>query len=277
MRDDTFPRYLPPDRNHGPVAHAGDRLPETPTACVLALADRLDSLVGLFGIGQPPTGSKDPFALRRASLAVLRILVEKNLDLDLRDCLDLAAGQYPQGTLAADTTGQVFDYMIERFRAWFEDEQIPVAVFKAVSARHLSRPVDIQRRVHAVHAFSQLPQAAALATANKRVANILGQLDTSYEFDDVSTNLLTEPQEMALLCTMDTLGEASAEHLAEGDYAAALSSLAELREPVDAFFDAVLVNADDPQLRGNRLALLKRLRDLFLQVADISQLVVGKS
>ncbi|MCB1678122.1 MAG: glycine--tRNA ligase subunit beta [Halioglobus sp.] len=257
--------------------HAGDRLPETPTACVLALADRLDSLVGLFGIGQPPTGSKDPFALRRASLAVLRILVEKNLDLDLRDCLDLAAGQYPQGTLAADTTGQVFDYMIERFRAWFEDEQIPVAVFKAVSARHLSRPVDIQRRVHAVHAFSQLPQAAALATANKRVANILGQLDTSYEFDDVSTNLLTEPQEKALLCTMDTLGEASAEHLAEGDYAAALSSLAELREPVDAFFDAVLVNADDPQLRGNRLALLKRLRDLFLQVADISQLVVGKS
>ena len=156
---------------------AGDRLPETATACCLGLADRLDTLVGIFGIGQPPTGSKDPFALRRASLAVLRIMVEKDLDLDLRECLELAAAQYPDGVIAQGTTEQVLDYMIERFRAWYEEESIPVEVFKAVSARKLSRPLDIQRRVHAVHAFTQLPEAAALAAANKRVSNILGKLE----------------------------------------------------------------------------------------------------
>jgi len=136
---------------------SGDRLPQTLTGCALGLADRLDTLVGIFGIGQAPTGSKDPFALRRASLAVLRILVEKNLDLDLRECLELAAAQYPKNVIADGTPGQVFDYMIERFRAWYEEEKIPPEVFKAVSARNLSRPLDIQRRVHAVHAFTQLP------------------------------------------------------------------------------------------------------------------------
>jgi glycyl-tRNA synthetase beta chain len=153
---------------------AGDRLPESLTACALGLADRLDTLVGIFGIGQPPTGSKDPFALRRASLAVLRILVEKELDLDLRESLDTAVAQYPPGVIADGTTGQVLDYMLERFRAWYEEADIPVEVFRAVATRGLSRPLDIQQRVLAVHAFSQLPEAAALAAANKRVANILG-------------------------------------------------------------------------------------------------------
>ena len=178
---------------------AGDRLPEHTTACTLGLADRLDTLVGIFGIGQPPTGSKDPFALRRASLAVLRIIVEKDLDLDLRECLQLAAAQYPDGVLAEGTTEQVLDYMIERFRAWYEEENIPAEVFKAVSARNLSQPLDIQRRVQAVHAFSQLPEAAALAAANKRVSNILGKLDSAHQFGDVSTDLLAEPEEKAFL------------------------------------------------------------------------------
>ena len=255
---------------------AGDRLPETSAACTLGLADRLDTLVGIFGIGQPPTGSKDPFALRRASLAVLRIIVEKGLDLDLRECLELAASQYPEGIIAAGTTAQVLDYMIERFRAWYEDENIPAEVFKAVSARNISRPLEIQRRVQAVHAFSQLPEAQSLAAANKRVSNILGKLDSSHSFSEVSANLLTEPQEIALSQQIERLAKTCDKHLAQDEYTEALASLAGLREPVDAFFDDVMVNVEDDDLRNNRLNLLKRLRDLFLGVADISLLVVGK-
>lgn len=255
---------------------AGDRLPQTTTACILGLADRLDTLVGIFGIGQPPTGSKDPFALRRASLSVLRILVEKNLDLDLHQCLQLAAATYPEGVIAEGATQQVLDYMIERFRAWYEEENIPAEVFKAVSARNLSHPLDIQRRVHAVHAFSQLPEAAALAAANKRVSNILGKLDSAHQFGDVSTNLLVEAQEKALFEQLGQLTMVCNGHLAEDEYTEALACLAGLRSAIDSFFDGVMVNAEDAALRNNRLNLLKELRDLFLQVADISQLVVSK-
>ena len=232
--------------------------------------------MGIFGIGQPPTGSRDPFALRRASLAVLRIMVEHQLDLDLRDCLELAAAQYPAGVIAAGSTGQVLDYMIERFRAWYEEEAIPAEVFKAVSARKLSRPLDIQRRVHAVHAFMALPEAPALAAANKRVSNILEKLEASHQFGEVSTSLLVEPQERELAARLAALTEVAGNHLARDEYTDALASLAGLRAPVDAFFDGVMVNADDAALRDNRLNLLKALRELFLQVADISQLVVGK-
>ena len=255
---------------------AGDRLPQTTTACILGLADRLDTLVGIFGIGQPPTGSKDPFALRRASLSVLRILVEKNLDLDLHQCLQLAAATYPEGVIAEGATRQVLDYMIERFRAWYEEENIPAEVFKAVSARNLSHPLDIQRRVHAVHAFSQLPEAAALAAANKRVSNILGKLDSAHQFGDVSTNLLVEAQEKALFEQLGQLTMVCNGHLAEDEYTEALACLAGLRSAIDSFFDGVMVNAEDAALRNNRLNLLKDLRDIFLQVADISQLVVSK-
>jgi glycyl-tRNA synthetase beta chain len=255
---------------------AGDRLPENSTACALGLADRLDTLIGIFGIGQPPTGSRDPFALRRASLAVLRIMVEKQLDLDLRDCLELAAGQYPAGVITTGSTDRALDYMIERFRAWYEEESIPAEVFKAVSARRLSRPLDIQRRVHAVHAFTSLPEATALAAANKRVSNILEQLEADHAFGEVSADLLVEPQEQQLAAQVKSLGETAKALLEKDEYTEALACLAALRGPVDAFFDGVMVNADDSALRNNRLNLLKQLRDLFLQVADISQLVVGK-
>jgi glycyl-tRNA synthetase beta chain len=255
---------------------AGDRLPETATACALGLADRLDTLVGIFGIGQPPTGSKDPFALRRASLAALRIMVEKNLDLDLRECLERSASLYPAGIIAQGTAEKVLEYMIERFRAWYEEDGIPVEVFKAVSARNPSRPLDIQHRVSAVHAFSQLPQAQALAAANKRVSNILSKLDSAHSFSEVSADLLVEPQEKALFERLDTLGATCRQHLAKDEYTEALASLADLGEPVDAFFEDVMVNAEDESLRNNRLNLLKELRELFLGVADISLLAVGK-
>jgi glycyl-tRNA synthetase beta chain len=255
---------------------AGDRLPESPTACAVGLADRLDTLVGIFGIGQPPTGSKDPFALRRASLSVLRIIVEQKLDLDLAWCLDQAASGYPEGVIASGTTAQVLDYMIERFRAWFEEEDIAPEVFRAVSAMKLSQPLDIQRRVHAVDAFTRLPEAAALAAANKRVSNILEKVEAGFNYGEVSADLLVEPAEKALSSHLGELAESSGAHLASGEYTQALSSLASLQAPVDAFFDDVMVNAEDTALRHNRLNLLQNLRQLFLQVADISQLVVSK-
>ncbi|MEP1471367.1 MAG: glycine--tRNA ligase subunit beta [Halieaceae bacterium] len=254
---------------------SGDRLPQSATATCLALADRLDTLVGIFGIGQPPTGSKDPFALRRASLAVLRILVEQELDLDLADCLQLAIDQYQADTLAGDTKEQVLAYMIERFRARYEDDGIAVETFRAVSALGLSRPLDIERRVLAVNAFTSLPEAAALAAANKRVSNILGKLEASHEFGEVSADLLQEAQEKALYEALSTVDETSHKLLVQGDYADALASLAALREPVDAFFDGVMVNAEDSELRLNRLNLLHKLRQQFTGVADISQLAVA--
>jgi len=251
---------------------AGDRLPEGPVATALALADRLDTLVGIFGIGQPPTGSRDPFALRRASLAVLRILVEKAIDLDLREALALAVAQFPAGALADDTVEQTLAYSIERFRAWFEDEGIAAGTFRAVAALGPSRPLDIQRRVHAVHAFSALPEAEALASANKRVANILAKAGGAGGAGDVDPARFEEPAEGALWEALQTAGAASGEQLAAGAYREALAALAALREPVDRFFDDVMVNAEDPALRANRLALLHALRERFLGVADISLL-----
>jgi glycyl-tRNA synthetase beta chain len=256
--------------------YAGDRLPTGLTAAAVGVADRLDTLMGIFGIGQPPTGSRDPFALRRASLAVLRILVEKELDLDLRTCLALAADGYAPGTLLEGTADQVLDYMLERFRAWYEELDIPAEVFRAVSANKPGRPLDIQRRVLAVHAFSRLPEAAALAAANKRVGNILDKLEAGFAFGEARDDLLQDPAEQALAENLATLGSTSEAHLAAGAYSEALSCLAALQGPVDAFFDDVMVNTEDTALRNNRLNLLHSLRERFLRVADISLLAVPR-
>ncbi|MFN2287124.1 MAG: glycine--tRNA ligase subunit beta, partial [Chromatocurvus sp.] len=255
---------------------SGDRLPGEPVATCLALADRLDTLVGIFGIGQPPTGSRDPYGLRRASLAVLRILVDKGIDIDLRVCLQLARDQYAPDVLSGEGIEPVLDYMLERFRAWFEDEGIPTAHVRAVAALGLSRPLDFQQRVHAVHRFSGLPESAALAAANKRVANILGKLDNEHAFSAVDPARFVEPEEQALWQSLERLREITGRHLRDGAYTEALAELAALQEPVDTFFDRVMVNVDDESLRGNRLNLLHELRLLFLRVADISQLVVSR-
>ncbi len=256
---------------------AGDQLPQTTTGTVLALADRLDTLAGIFGIGQKPTGSKDPFALRRASLAVLRLLVEKRLDLDLAQLLRRAAAGHGDhigdATAAVDTA---LDYMLERFRAWYEDASVPVEVFQAVSAKRLSAPLDIDNRVHAVDRFRQLAEAQALAAANKRVSNILAkQTDTAALQLDPA--LLREAAEKTLAAAVADKAAGVAPLFAGARYTEALESLAELREPVDRFFDEVMVMAEDPALRANRLALLHQLRQLFLEVADISLLVPAKS
>ena len=255
---------------------AGDKLPQHPVATCVALADRLDTLVGIFGIGQAPTGSRDPFALRRASLGVLRIIVEGELNLDLLHYLETAAAQYPAGLLADNTVADAFSYMLERFRAWYEDEDIPAQVFQAVSAKQLSQPLDIHRRVHAVHAFAQLPEASALAAANKRVSNILEKQGIENAAPNVSEDLLLEPAERALAVMLKEKAVLLDGFLTDKHYAEGLAMLADLQSPVDAFFDQVMVMVEEPELRANRLGLLKSLRDLFLQVADISQLVVAK-
>ncbi|MBB6520172.1 glycine--tRNA ligase subunit beta [Pseudoteredinibacter isoporae] len=255
---------------------AGDKLPSSTTGTIIALADRLDTLSGIFGIGQKPTGSKDPFALRRASVAVLRLLVEKELPLDLGQLLKLATINH--GSAIKDSEASVktaLDYMLERFRAWYEEEKIAAEVFMAVSAKNLSVPLDINRRVHAVHAFSQLEDATALAAANKRVSNILAKLESPVA-DDVNDALLTEAAEKALAKAVAEKAEQVAPLFVDANYTEALSALADLRPVVDSFFDDVMVMADDMDLRNNRLALLNKLRQLFLQVADISLLAPAK-
>ncbi len=250
---------------------AGDDLPTTATGCAVAIADRLDSLVGLFGINQPPSGTRDPFALRRASLGVLRIIIERKLPLDLQTCCEWAAENFTVLT-EQDTASTVVDYMLERFRAHYDELGIGAEVFLAVHARRPTRPLDFDRRVKAVEAFRQLPEAQALASANKRVSNILTKQGGGDIGETVDTNLLQDSAEQRLAEQVEQQAGKVAPLFEQGDYASALRSLASLREPVDSFFDEVMVMAEDDATRNNRLALLNRLRNLFLRVADISLL-----
>ena len=252
-------------------AGAGDDLPVTRVGMAVALADRLDNLAGLFGIGQPPTGTKDPFALRRAALGVLRILVERELDLDLRDLVAFAADQHAELPQRDSVVEQVVSYALDRFSAWYGDAGIRPDVFQAVRALDLSRPLDIDRRVQAVANFSALDQADALAAANKRVSNLLGKAGDAVA-DQVDAGLFSEAAEGALWNAIQS-AEADVKPLLEqSDYQGALQRLAGLRDSVDAYFDGVMVMADEAPVRANRLAVLARLRQLFLQVADISVL-----
>ncbi len=250
---------------------AGDALPGNPIAQAVALADKLDTLIGIFAIGQGPTGAKDPFALRRAALGVLRIVIERALPLDL-DALLHAAARGLQGKVsAADSVLPVFDFMTERLRAYYLDRGIRHDVFDAVVACRPTRPHDFDLRVNAVNAFLELPQAEALAAANKRIQNILrkheGELPT-----EVDTTLLTEGPEYLLFDRIEAAALDVGPLFEAGDYTTALAHLAHLREPVDAFFDGVMVMADDPAVRANRLALLGRLGALFMRTADLSLL-----
>ena len=249
---------------------AGGELPSTSTGCALAIAEKLDSLVGLFGINQPPTGTKDPFALRRASLGVLRIIVEKQLDVDLRDLISWAMEEHT-GLENKDLETQLLDYLLDRFRAWFDDEGISAEVFLAVHARKPTKPVDFDKRIRAVAAFNTLPQAEALAAANKRVSNILAK-NKAENSVGLDAALLSESAEQALAKQLSELQSKVEPMFADGDYAQALNALAELQGAVDAFFDNVMVMADDEAVRNNRIALLEQLRNLFLQAADISLL-----
>lgn len=249
---------------------AGDELPKSLVASAVALADKFDTLTGIFGIGQAPKGSADPFALRRAALGALRIIVEKNLPLDLEDLVKKSAALFGDKLTNQNVVADVVDFMLGRFRAWYQDEGIAVDVIQAVLARRPARPADFDARVRAVSHFRTLDSAEALAAANKRVSNILAKADTA--IGEINLTACVEPAEKALAEAVLALRTEVQPLIAQGDYTAVLDKLANLRAPVDSFFDNVMVNAEDPALRQNRLAILNTLQGLFLQVADISVL-----
>ena len=247
---------------------AGDSLPSQLEACAVAIADKMDSLVGIFGIGQAPKGDKDPFALRRAAIGALRIMVEKQLPLDLIELIEFSKTTFGDKLTQDSVSDEVLDFMLGRFRAWYEGEGFGVDVIQAVLARRPTNPADFDRRVKAVAEFRKLDAALALAAANKRVANILAKVTEAIPAS-VNSALLSEEAEQALdkAIVAEQAYQATVSSYAEG-----LSHLAAMRDVVDQFFDKVMVNADDAAVRLNRQALLQQLRELFLRVADISVL-----
>jgi glycyl-tRNA synthetase beta chain len=260
MREQYLPRF------------SGDVLPQTKTGMAVAIADKLDTLVGIFGIGQKPTGDKDPYALRRATLGILRIIIGQKLPLDMATLVDVSLATF--GTMLKDSAsvrGDVLEFIQGRYRAMYQEQGIDTPVILSVLAVNPTRPLDVEQRIQAVAAFRARPEAAALAAANKRVGNILGKLSGAAP-ESISEAALQQDEERALFTSLQQAIKDIGPQGQTQDYAAVLGRLAALREPVDAFFDKVMVMADDEALRNNRLAMLARLRGLFLQVADISEL-----
>ncbi|EGR4402743.1 glycine--tRNA ligase subunit beta [Vibrio cholerae] len=249
---------------------AGDELPSRGVSAAVAMADKLDTIVGIFGIGQAPKGS-DPFALRRASLGVLRILVEYGYQLDLVDLIAKAKSLFGDRLTNVNVEQEVIEFMLGRFPTWYQDAGFSIDIIQAVLARNPTKPADFDQRVKAVSHFRALEEAEALAAANKRVGNILAKYDGELG-EEIDLALLQEDAEKALAEAVEIMAEALEPAFATGNYQEALSKLAGLRAPVDAFFDNVMVMADDEALKKNRLTLLNKLRNLFLQIADISLL-----
>lgn len=250
---------------------SGDTLPRTRTGIALSLAERLDTLVGIFGIGMKPTGDKDPFALRRAALGALRIIREHSLTFSLKQLLVKATEQLQAAITEPDCAEQVYGFMLERLKGIYLEQQIPVDLFEAVAATQPDSIADFDRRIRAVVAFRTLDAADALAAANKRIHNILRKSDQTIPAA-VNPELFDSAHEQALYAIIEQKADEIAPLMAEASYEQVLQSLATLQAPVDQFFDQVMVMADDPAIRSNRLALLKRLSTLFLGIADISLL-----
>jgi glycyl-tRNA synthetase beta chain len=250
---------------------SGDQLPVGDVSIAVALADKLEAIVGMFGIGQQPTGDKDPFGLRRAALGVLRILSEKTetASLDLGRLLDEAVAGFAPGKLASGTREAVHLFTLDRLRSLLRDKGYDANEIEAVLADGPTRIGLVWRRIEAVKAFRALPEAEALAAANKRIQNILRKSGSG---DRVDAALLQEPEEKKLHESLQTLAPRVEQDLQRGDFTAALKDLAGIRADVDAFFEKVLVNAEDEKLRANRLALLTELGLLMNRVADISKL-----
>ena len=263
-----YEQYLP--------RFAGDTLPSNGVSAAVALADKLDTLAGIFGIGQLPKGDKDPFALRRAAIGVLRIITELSLPLDLNDLVEKAIDVYGDKLSNKDTKTQVVDFVLGRFNALLQDQLVAIDVIQSVAAKRPTKPSDYLARVNAVAQFKALEESEALAAANKRVANILSKqnVDTGTSVN-IETALLTEESEKALYEALVASEQKVTSALAQQDYTLILTTLATLREAIDSFFDNVMVMAEDEPVKQNRLALLTLLRQLFLTTADIS--ILAKS
>lgn len=255
---------------------AGDNTPSSVTGQVLSIAERIDTLMGIFAVGQIPTGDKDPFALRRAALGLLRTIIENKLILDIPEILQQAAQLFPQQLFSSqqkadETCDAVYKFMLERLKGYFSDQSIAVDVFDSVVALTPAQPFDFSRRIAAVAQFKQLDAAESLAAANKRITNILKKLDGKLP-EKVNSELLVEDAEQQLAEQLSAVTRQTAPLLAEAQYTQALTQLSELREVVDQFFDDVMVMVDDEALKNNRIALLNQLHGQFMQVADLSLL-----
>ncbi len=259
-------------REHYLPRFAKDSLPENPVSCAVALADRLDTLIGIFGINQAPTGDKDPFGLRRAAVGVLRILVEKHLNINLLELLALAFKHYSITLPNASAAQQTFDFIYERFRAWYQEQNIAADIFAAVYAKRPTSPFDFALRIKAVNEFCQLPQAAALIAANKRVSNLLLKENQQHLTGELNSELLQEAAEQQLAQALVEKNKQILPLYSKADYTTALTELASLQPIIDAFFDKVMVMVENQALRQNRLLLLSKLRELFSYAADISLL-----
>jgi len=251
--------------------YSGDALPQTKTGIAISLAEKIDTLVGIFGIDMKPTGDKDPFALRRSALGALRILREHALAIDLHHLLQLASEQLASQISNAGIVDQVYDFMLNRLKGIYSDENVPVETFTAVAQRRPGNIADFDQRLKAVMAFQQLPEAEALAAANKRISNILKKAK-HFTAAEPKTDLFQQTEEIALNDKINEMTDHVTPMLLNADYENTLKALAALREPVDIFFDEVMVMAEDEAIKANRLSLLTRLQHLFLQVADISHL-----
>ncbi|OGS90234.1 MAG: glycine--tRNA ligase subunit beta [Gallionellales bacterium GWA2_60_18] len=258
--------------DHYKPRFAGDELPRNPVGTCVALADKLETLVGMFGIGQIPTGDKDPFALRRHALGVIRMLVENELSLNLHDLIGSAFSGFPQGLLT-DAHSEIETFVFERLGGMMREQGYSYTSNEvdAVLSLRPQRLSEVRHRLIAVRVFAELPEAAALAAANKRVGNILRKAEGHVQ-DEVDPALLHEPAEQALYRALNEIAPRADAAFAAGDYTASLRALAALRAPVDAFFDDVMVNVEDERLRANRLALLARLLWAMNRIADISRL-----
>ncbi|MCK7460273.1 glycine--tRNA ligase subunit beta [Idiomarina aminovorans] len=271
LNDGESPTVAESIEQHYWPRFSGDELPVSKEACAVALADKLDTLVGIFGIGQVPKGDRDPFALRRAALGLLRTLVERQLPLNLHKLLSASGEGFGDKLSNTSVTADVFDFLLGRFRPWYQDQGISVDVIQSVLARSPSKPTDFDQRVKAVQSFKSMASAESLAAANKRVGNILAKSDETIT-GEVTESLLQESAEVELYRLVKQTEDHVEPLILNGDYSEALTHLSQLKEPVDAFFEHVMVNAEDDNVRMNRLNLLFRLRQLFLKIADISLL-----
>ncbi|MDG6779141.1 glycine--tRNA ligase subunit beta [Thiomicrorhabdus sp. zzn3] len=250
---------------------AGDALPSSAVAQALAIADKLDTITGIYGIGQVPSGDKDPFALRRAALGLLRIMIENELDLDLRLLIEQSIALHEQVESSDELIEEIYDFVVSRLRAYYADQGVTAEQFEAVRVCRPAHPVDFAKRIQAVQKFSEMEAAESLSAANKRISNLLKKVEGSLP-ETVNTQLFAEAAEQSLWNALEALRESVSEQIAAHDYVAAIGSLAGIRADVDRFFDDVMVMAEDEALRLNRLALLNQIYQLFLQVADISRL-----
>lgn len=251
--------------------YAGDSLPEGNIGCAVAIADKIDTLVGIFGINQAPKGDKDPFALRRAAIGTIRIIIEKELNLDIAELIAESIKLFGDKLTNENTAENVIDFVMGRFKAFYQEQGIAVDIIQAVLAKAPTAPLDFDKRIKAVNFFGELPEAETLAAANKRVGNILAKFDGDL-YESFDANLATEQAEKDLAETFSVISLKVSPLMADKNYQAALTELANLKTPIDTFFDSVMVMSDDEAVKINRLTLLNEIRNSFFAIADISLL-----